>query len=74
MAIIYLSVEDGDLMLINQIDDIVHYCFPKDPTNVLDSEWEVAGRAWHPLTIKYISTLLKENRDANLRLREVETP
>lgn len=73
MSIIYIGVEDGDLMLINRIDDIIYYCFPKDVKMVMDDEWKMAGRAWHPLTIKFISVLLKENRDANLRLRKMES-
>jgi len=72
MSIIYLGVEGGDLMLINQIDHIIYYCFPKDIKMVMDDEWKMAGRASHPLTIKFITALLKDNRDANLRLRPME--
>lgn len=72
MSIIYLGIQDADLMLINQIDDIIYYCFPKDVKMVMDDEWKMAGRSCHPLTIKFITALLKDNRDANLRLREME--
>ena len=69
MPIVHIEVEDGPLMLINSIDDIIYYAVPDDPSDVSEKDWKMAGRRNHPLTYKYIASIIKrELENANLRL------
>ena len=73
MSILYLGIEDGPLILINVLHDIVYYAIPDDPTNVSENDWKMAGRKDHHLTYRYITSVMKEWRNVNIGLRKMET-
>ena len=72
MSILYLGIEDGPLMLINVLNDIVYYAIPDDPTNVSEDDWKMAGYNDHHLTYRYIVSVMKEWRNVNTGLRKMD--
>lgn len=72
MGIMYLGVEGCPLMFLDFKENLLYYCFPKDPMPGGDRDWKLAGRDDHPLTYKFVSSVLKEKRNANLGLPEMD--
>ena len=74
MSIMYLGVEGCPLMFLNFINDLLYYCFPENPLEGGDRDWKLAGRDDHPLTYKFISSLLREKRNADTGLPKMDAP